>query len=114
MKINEHESILIRLINEQFEVLNYYEGNFRDIYDHYMKKTMTSLKDPYNPKYPFLTCIDEYDNTFFNWVQIPKLVQELEKLANEDTDNEFKKAVQNVSEYLNKIQSLQYIQFMGD
>ena len=114
MKINEHESILIRLINEQFEVLNYYEGNFRDIYDHYMKKTMTSLKDPYNPKYPFLTCIDEYDNTIFNWVQVPRLINELRRVGVNDEDIEFSYAVENVIEYLNTISSLYYIQFLGD
>jgi len=114
MIINVHEHIGIRLINEQFRVVSDYDGNFRDIYDHYMKKIITTLQDPYNPEYPFLTTIDEYDNTFYNWYQVIKLVKELERFAEKDEDVEFKNAVIKVIEYLNTASSLHYIQLMGD
>jgi len=114
MKINVHENIAIRLMNEKFEVISYYDGNFRHIYDHYMEKIMTTIKDPFNPEYPFLTTIDEYDNTIFNWVQVPRLINELRRVGVNDEDIEFSYAVENVIEYLNTISSLYYIQFLGD
>jgi hypothetical protein len=72
------------------------------------------MEDPYNSDYPFITTIDEYDNTFYNWYQVLKLVLELEKLANEDEDVEFKDAVLKAIEYLRTSSSLRYIQLMGD
>ena len=114
MKINVHENIAIRLMNEKFEVISYYDGNLRHIYDHYMEKIMTTIKDPFNPEYPFLTTIDEYDNTIFNWVQVPRLINELRRVGVNDEDIEFSYAVENVIEYLNTISSLYYIQFLGD
>jgi len=114
MKINGHDNISIALINERHEILSYYKGSFRDVYDHYMEKIMTSLEDPFNPEYPFLTTIDEYDNTFYNWYQVLKLIKELERLADEDKDTEFKNAVTKVIEYLNTATSLHYIHFIGD
>jgi hypothetical protein len=114
MKMHESEHIGIRLLSDQFEVLSNYDGNFKDVYAHIIDKIQKSLEDPFNPSYPFLTTIDEYDNTFYNWYQVLKLTNELKQLANNDEDVEFKSAVEKVVEYLNTTSSLRYIQFVGD
>ena len=114
MKKNGHDNIAIALMNEQYKTLSYFKGDFRSVYDHYMDKIMTSLEDPFNPEYPFLTTIDEYDNTFYNWYQVLKLVKELERVAEEDEDIEFKESVTKVIEYLSTASNLEYICFIGD
>ena len=108
MKINTHEYISVDLVNSELEVLSKYDQNFRNICDHF------SLKTYQNSDYPFLSTIDPYSYTLYNSLQVPLLVEELQKLASEDEDTELKVAVEKLIEYLEAVSVHCFIRFIGD
>ncbi len=109
MKLNTHgEHIGVQLVDEQFKVLTRFDDNFRHIHDHLLSKFDE------NPSYPFVSTIDPYSSTLFNSVQVPKLINELEQLKNEDNDNELKESVGRLVEYLKTITVHEFIMFLGD
>lgn len=108
MKINTHENIEVQLVDYRLKVLGRSDQNFRNIHDHVIDKCWG------NPAYPFVSTIDPYSYTLFNSLQVPLLVQELELLASEDDDADFKKAVGDLIEYINVNPVHNFIRFMGD
>jgi|GEM_PF-5805135 len=108
MKINTHEHIGVDLVDSELKVVSKYDQNFRNIYDHLARKTYQ------NSEYPFLSTIDPYSYTLYNALQVPLLVEELQKLASEDEDTELKAAVEKLVEYLETVSVHCFIRFIGD
>ena len=108
MRINVHENIQIQLIDFKLRVISSYNENFRHICDHTIEKTWK------NPRFPFVGTIDPYSYTMFNSFQTPLLINELQQIADEDDDADFNQAVSELIVYLNKVQTYEFVRFIGD
>ena len=108
MLIHNAEHIGIAIIDESYKMISHYDGNFYDIYDHLFESFNDDLS------YPFLNSIDMYGNAFFNDRQTPKLILELNELANQDKDIEVKRDVEKITDYLSNVKDLTYAHFIGD
>ncbi len=66
----------------------------------------------YEDKFPLLSGIDEYGDTYFNAVQRPRVVQELEKLKSDFPD--LKDLITKVVSLIEQAGVHEYIKFVGD
>lgn len=110
MRINAHENIQIQLVDFNLNVISNYDQNFRDIYDHAIKKSLN------NPRFLFFSTIDPYSYTMYNTLQAPLLIDELQQLVDEDEDEDidFAKATSELIAYLKKVRTHEFVRFIGD
>jgi hypothetical protein len=64
--------------------------------------------------YPWLTTIDEYGNTTFNYLQLPYVVGELKALNAATPSTEIGREIEKLISYLAQKSQGQYILFIGD
>lgn len=93
--------------NENCEKLETWSGNLiLFIYE-------PSLKD--KNKYPWLSTIDIYGATIFNYLQIPCLIKELEQLKHEEGLHEkVKGEIEKFITYAQQIEMGNLLRFIGD
>ncbi len=96
------QHIGIRKINEDGETLKVSGINFADFMGELYK-----IKD-YKSKFPLLSYIDPYGDTYFNDLQKPDLITELQRFnINQNLKNEMINFIKNADD-------LEYIKFIGD
>lgn len=78
-----------------------------------VNKALTKLPE-YKKKFPWLSTIDEYGNTTFNYLQLPYVVTELEELKKQIKSEEVYGQIDLFREFAEGISNHQYVKFMGD
>lgn len=106
-----YQHIGLTIMDEQYHVLKRLDINFADILNRlpFDKEGLLSDVD-----FPWLSTIDPYGNTFFNHLQVPKLISDLSKCRQSLDDEIAKRALDKAVEVLKTVKSLTYIHFIGD
>ena|SRR5258708_304320 len=96
------QHIGIEKINERGETLQRSDVNFVDIIVNLYKV------NDYKEKFPLLSYIDPYGDTYFNMLQKQDLIRELENF------NFDKNLTNKVINFIKNAKDLEYIKFIGD
>lgn len=102
------QNIGIIRIDQQGKELERSNANFASI-----NKALYKI-DKYKEKYPWISGIDEYGYTSFNYLQVPNLISELENFQKEDVAEELTGEIETVLRDVRKIGQFEYIKFIGD
>lgn len=102
------QHIQIIKANEQGEEIERSNTNFAPI-----NKALYQI-NRYKKKYPWISSIDEYGNTSFNYLQVPYLITELEHFQKEDAAKELIKEIKIILSFIQKISKFEHVKFIGD
>ena len=91
---------------ETGELIDRWEGDVRLFYE-------KSIRD--KKKYPWLSTLDYYGPTLFNYLQIPNLIKELEQLKNEaGLPEKVKSEIEKFITYAKQLEYGDLLRFIGD
>ncbi len=79
------QNISVRIINEQYETVAWHSINFADVL------MLADRLPDFEKRYPWITSIHPYSNTFFNPLQIQYVSEELKRLKKDMLDTDVKK-----------------------
>jgi hypothetical protein len=102
-----------QLIGHDNKVLEEAELNFAEIVGDGLWRVCKDLEEQ-KIKYPWLSTIDPYDDTVFNFRQIPFVVAELKQLSEEVNSQDFSEKIDQTIKFLEKAEIHQYVRFIGD
>jgi hypothetical protein len=107
------QQIGFQLIDQDTKILEEAKLNFAEIVGDGLWRVCKDL-DEQKVKYPWLSTIDPYDDTIFNFRQIPFVVAELKRLSTEVNAQELAQKIDETIKFLEKIELHRYIRFTGD
>lgn len=102
------QRIQIIKVGERGDCLEELHSNFETLFNKLL--TVTN----YNLDFPWLSTIDPYGDTTFNRLQIPILIDELDKLHKVILMSDFSEQIEQLIKYLQQVSVHQYIKFIGD
>ena len=102
------QDISVLKTDESHERLAQSEVNFAEI-----QKEMVKISDYIN-LFPWLSTINPYSNTYFNSLQIPHLVSELENLSKQNQLTDYKDKIDILISFIKDLQTHDIIRFVGD
>ncbi len=101
------QHIGVRLEEENGEVIERPDINFAH--------TVVALwKHGSEKEFPWLWAIDPYGDTVFNVHQVPRVIEELNRLLPKVEDETAKNTIRQTIDFLNKMKDFQYVRFIGD
>lgn len=100
------QHIALLTIDESGNQIKRSDINFAEIMQNVFEDT------DYQNKYPWLSTIDPYGLTFFNQLQVKKMVEELKKLS--ESNNNIEVTVKLLINYVESLGDLEYLKFIGD
>lgn len=95
-------------IDETGKVVKRSDANFALV-----NKALTSLDD-WRDRFPWLSKIDEYGDTTFNYLQLPNVLNEIDMLKDEITSEEAKEEIKKTKDFIGSARVHKYIKFIGD
>lgn len=96
----------IEHVNEDCENLSIWDNNPDDLVATFVKYRNTD-------KYPLLSGIEQYQDTYFNTAQITILIKELANFKMEFQDD-VKQQIDDLIDFAKKIDIHEYLRFVGD
>ena len=100
------QNISIVKVNEHGVVLSKSEINFAPI-----QKVLSKITN-FKEKFPMLSSIDEYGNTSFNRIQLPRLIKELSKSQNLLIGH--RDIIYALVKFIEDFNIHEYLEFIGD
>ncbi len=95
-------------INEQNGIERRSNANFAII------NTAITRIDNSKSKFPWLSTIDEYGDTIFNYLQLPHIVNELKEIDKTINDISVKDEIRELLVFIGNTETHKYIKFLGD
>jgi hypothetical protein len=105
----------IQLQNESGERIKVWEGHIGQIYGEALE-----LEEKNNQYFPWITSIDPYGDTTYNYLQIRHVTKELEQLSERLQDEDMKNQIKSLISFLSDVngqvteQDILYARVVGD
>ncbi len=102
------QNISCVLVDENGKKLESSKLNFS-----YIKYELYKMAD-FKDRFPWLSTIDDYQDTTFNTLQIPWVIRELKGLYGVTEDEELKALIKAFVRFLRRVSIHEYVKFVGD